>query len=104
MRVAVKNHALPVYKENRIASLLCIFESTIETRYRRKDGQKRSCNYFNAVIVHVMLVGLFAFKIHAAGYYHKVKNVQGMLQSGFSHCESIQIDPGQLNTRQFSPL
>ena len=29
MRVAVKNHALPVYKKNRIASLLCIFESTI---------------------------------------------------------------------------
>ena len=30
MRVAVKNHALPVYKKNRIASLLCIFESTIQ--------------------------------------------------------------------------
>ena len=29
MRVAVKNHALPVYKKNRIAPLLCIFESTI---------------------------------------------------------------------------
>ena len=29
MRVAVKNHALPVYQKNRIASLLCIFESTI---------------------------------------------------------------------------
>ena len=29
MRVAVKNHALPVYKKNRIASLLRIFESTI---------------------------------------------------------------------------
>ena len=29
MRVAVKRHALPVYKKNRIASLLCIFESTI---------------------------------------------------------------------------
>ena len=30
MRIAVKNHALPVYyKKNRIASLLCIFESTI---------------------------------------------------------------------------
>ena len=76
----------------------------VETRYRRKDGRKRSCKYFNAVIAHVMLVGSFAFEIHAAGYYHKVKNVQGMLQSGFSLCESIQIDPGQLNTRQFSPL
>ena len=29
MRVAVKSHALPVYKKNRIVSLLCIFESTI---------------------------------------------------------------------------
>ena len=29
MRVAVNNHALPVYKKNRITSLLCIFESTI---------------------------------------------------------------------------
>ena len=48
--------------------------------------------------------GYFTFEIHAAGNYHKVKNVQGMLQSGFALCESIQIDPGQLNTRQFSPL
>ena len=76
----------------------------VETRYRRNDGRKRSCKYFNAVIVHVMLVGVFAFEIHAAGYYHKVKNVQGMLPSGFSLCESIQIGPGKLNTRQFSPL
>ena len=29
MRVAIKYHALPVFKKNRIASLLCIFESTI---------------------------------------------------------------------------
>ena len=29
MRVAVKSHALPIYKKNRIASLLCIFETTI---------------------------------------------------------------------------
>ena len=29
MRVAVNSHALPIYKENRIASLLCIFETTI---------------------------------------------------------------------------
>ena len=29
MHVAVNNHALPVYKNNRITSLLCIFESTI---------------------------------------------------------------------------
>ena len=30
MRLAVKSHALPVYKKHRIASLLCIFESTIK--------------------------------------------------------------------------
>ena len=29
MRVAVIIHALPIYKKNRIASLLCIFETTI---------------------------------------------------------------------------
>ena len=42
MRVAVKNHALPVYKKNRIAPLLCIFESTIEEeieRRREKQGK-----------------------------------------------------------------
>ena len=73
----------------------------VETRYRRKDGRKRSCKYFNAFIVHGWY---FTFEIHAAGNYHKVKNVQSVLQSGFSLCKSIQIDPGQLNTRQFSPL
>ena len=26
-----------------------------ETRYRRKDGQRRSCKYFNVFIVHVMI-------------------------------------------------
>ena len=30
MRLAVKSHALPVYKKNRIASLLCIFETIID--------------------------------------------------------------------------
>ena len=34
----------------------------VETRYRRKDGRKRSCKYFNAVIVHVMLVGFLHLK------------------------------------------
>ena len=29
MRLAVKSHALPVYKKNRITSLLSIFEPTI---------------------------------------------------------------------------
>ena len=30
MRVAVKNHALPVFDKNRIALLLCIFETIIQ--------------------------------------------------------------------------
>ena len=29
MRVAVNSHALPIYKKDRIALLLCIFETTI---------------------------------------------------------------------------
>ena len=29
-QVAVNSHALPIYKKNRIASLLCIFETTIQ--------------------------------------------------------------------------
>ena len=29
MRVAVNRHALPVYKKNRITSLLCIVETTV---------------------------------------------------------------------------
>ena len=33
MHVAVNSHALPVYKKNRIASLLCIFETTILESY-----------------------------------------------------------------------
>ena len=58
----------------------------VETRYRQKDGQKRSRKYFNAFIVHVMLVGYLTFEIHADCNYHKVKNVQVMLQSGLSLC------------------
>ena len=33
MRVAVNSHALPIYKKNRIASLLCIFETTIKQSF-----------------------------------------------------------------------
>ena len=53
----------------------------VETRYRRKDGRKRSYKYFNAFIVHGMLVcvcvcvggGGVTFEIHAAGNYHSQK-------------------------------
>ena len=34
----------------------------VKTRYRRKDGRKRSYKYFNAFIVHVMLVGFLHLK------------------------------------------
>ena len=33
MRLAVNSHALPIYKKKRIASLLCIFETTINFSY-----------------------------------------------------------------------
>ena len=38
MRVAVKSHALPVFKNNRIASLLCIFETIIGVLYAWMSG------------------------------------------------------------------
>ena len=49
-----------------------------------------------------MLVGYLKFEIHATGNFHKVKNIQVMPHSGLSLslCESIQIDPGQLDTTQ----
>ena len=37
MLVAVNNHTLPIYKKNRIASLLCIFETTICALCFRQD-------------------------------------------------------------------
>ena len=36
----------------------------VETRYRRKDGRERSCKYFNAFIVHGMLVGGGGGRLH----------------------------------------
>ena len=39
MGIAVKSHALPVYKKHRIASLLCIFESTLPP-----NALRRNCN------------------------------------------------------------
>ena len=54
----------------------------VETRYRQKDGQKRSCKYFNAVIVHVMLAGFFAFEIHAACSITKSKMYRACYKVG----------------------
>ena len=62
MRVAVKNHALPVYKKNRIASLLCIFESTITSIMSTKHlklpiGIKRRLYIANCLYLHDSYVG-----------------------------------------------
>ena len=51
-----------------------------------KTDEQRSCKYFNAFIVHIMLVGYLTFKTHAAGNYHKVKNMQVMLERVLSLC------------------
>ena len=77
----------------------------VETRYRQKDGRKRSCKYFNAFIVHVMLVRYLTLKIHAVGNYHKVKKYTGHATKWvLSLSKSIQIDPGQFNMTKFGPL
>ena len=38
-----------------------------------------------------MLVGYLKFEIHAASNYHKVKNIQAMLQSGFFFSLSLSL-------------
>ena len=45
MRVAVNSHALPVYKKSRIASLLCIFETTVVPRPLSNDPRFTQCIY-----------------------------------------------------------
>ena len=42
LHVAVNSHTLPVYKKNRIASLLCIFETIISTHLKHKHEDYRS--------------------------------------------------------------
>ena len=80
----------------------------VETRFSKRTGEKRSCKYFNAFIVHVMLVGYLTFEIHAAGNYHKViyiiKYTYYATKLVLSLCERIQIDPGQFNTTRCGPL
>ena len=71
MRVAVKNHALPVCKKNRIASLLCNFESTIN---------KVSC------ILYLLYLGyivhdIFWFKLVEMGVRGKILNVSKSIYS-----------------------
>ena len=60
MRVAVKNHALPVYKKNRIASLLCIFESTImfEINIYNSRGEFNNASAFKRSFYDVRLYTL----------------------------------------------
>ena len=76
----------------------------VEARYRRKTGEKRSCKYFNAFIVHVMLVGYLTFETHAAGNYHSQTYTGHATKWVLSLCKSIQIDQGQFNTTRFGPL
>ena len=72
----------------------------VKTRYRRKDRRKRSCKYFNAFIS-----GFFLnLKSMQLVTITKSKNIQVMLQSGFSLCESIQIDPGRENLIPYNTL
>ena len=52
-----------------------------DTIYRRKDGRKRSCKYFKAFIVHVMLVGVLDLKSMQQVTITE-SNVQGKLQVG----------------------
>ena len=40
MCVAVNSHALPIYKKNRIASLLCIFETTIDNLHMQHGDNR----------------------------------------------------------------
>ena len=61
--------------------------------------ERPRCKYFNTSIVIILIL-----EIHAAGDYHKVKNLHAMQYSGFSLYESIQTDLGQFDTRRFSPL
>ena len=41
--------------------------------WTKRRGEKRSCKYFKAFIVHVMLVGYLTFENHAAGNYTEQK-------------------------------
>ena len=54
----------------------------VETRYRQNDGRKRSCKYFNAVIVHIMLVGFFCIWNPCSWFYHKVKMYRACYKVG----------------------
>ena len=57
------------------------------------------------VTEYAALMGYFTFEIHAAGNYYKVKMYRPCYKVGsLSLCESIRIDPGQFNTRQFGSL
>ena len=56
MRVAMKSHALPVYKKNRIASLLCIFETIVLNfkQLRCKVIQINVLKHCYAFLIHLL--------------------------------------------------
>ena len=67
MRVAVNSHALPIYKKNRIASSLCIFE-TIHVAQNHCcftlvaiNSDKRVAPVVGSVVVLCFIVRYFVF-------------------------------------------
>ena len=70
----------------------------VETRYRRKDGRKRSCKYFNAFIVHVMLVGFLHLKsmqlvtIRKSKIYRSCYKVGSLSVKAFKRSRTIQYE------------
>ena len=56
MRVAVNSHALPIYKKNRIASLLCIVETTIVMLKSKKICSVMFCSMLFLVNICLVLV------------------------------------------------
>ena len=50
MRVTVNSHALPIYKKNRIASFLCIFETTI---LLMNEKQVTLLTFGNSTLLHL---------------------------------------------------
>ena len=73
MRVAMKSHALPVYKKNRIASLLCIFETII------LNFKQLRCK----VIQKCLKTLLCIFNTFTSKYFHFAHVILTMLSSTY---------------------
>ena len=73
MRVAMKNHALPVYKKNRIASLLCIFESTINMSQGSFQDTPSSTN--RVIAFYIIFQAIFCLLMPCLHYLKYVQYV-----------------------------